>query len=228
MTESINVLIVDDHALVRKGLQALLQLKPGLNVIGEACDGNEAIEKAFALQPEVVLLDLEMPHKDGITALREMKQKNLTSKVLVLTCFPTEDKVLAAVEAGADGYYMKDSTPAELVRAIQDVYAGETPFDPSITRVLLRRSSRQVQAADMQKLTGRETMVLKLLAQGLSDREIGLELDISDRTVSTHVSHILQKLNLDNRTQAALYALKVRLVRLDDLDLVKGCQRPIA
>lgn len=219
MTENITILIVDDHAIVRKGLIALLDVKPGVEVIGEAADGNEAIQKACALQPDVILLDLVMPHKDGIATIQEIKARDLPCKILVLTSFSSEDQVLGAIKAGADGYQLKGAHPNDLIQAIHAVYQGQTPFDPSINSVLAAglQSTHPPIDPGIAQLTDKEIVVLKLLAKGLTDQEIGLEMGNAARTVSTHVSRILEKLAVANRTQAALYAIKVGLVALDDL-----------
>ncbi len=221
MTENIRVLIVDDHAIVRKGLIAMLAAKPGVEVVGEAVDGNDALEKACTLLPDVILLDMVMPHKDGIATIKAIKTYDLPCKILVLTSFSSKDQVLGAIKAGADGYQLKGSAPSDLFQSIQDVYAGKTTFDPSINNVLasgLRFSEPQVDPK-IAALTEQEMVVLKLLAEGLSDQEIAQKINVVPRTASTHVSHILDKLGVDNRTKAALYALKVGLVDLNDLNI---------
>jgi NarL family two-component system response regulator LiaR len=214
--EKIRVLIADDHAVVREGLRALIVSEPGLTVIDEAVDGVEAIAKAHSLQPDVILLDLQMPRKNGIEAIEEIKTDNPNARILVLTSFAEDDKVFPAIKAGALGYLLKDSSPQELLQAIRDTYQGESSLHPAIARKLIREINRPSDlppAAD--PLTEREVEVLKLVAQGLTNQEIADRLIISERTVRTHVGNILDKLHLANRTQAALYALREGLADLE-------------
>jgi len=215
MSEAIRVLIADDHMLVRKGLRALIDAKPGVEVIGEAVDGNEAVRKASTLQPDVILLDLLMPHKDGIAAIQDIRQENPKARILVLTSFGEDERVFAAIKAGALGYLLKDCSPNALIQAIRAVHHGQPSLSPDIALKLVRELRRPVDlplTAD--PLTEREVEVLKLVAQGLSNQEIAQRLIISERTVGTHVSAILSKLHLANRTQAALYALREGLASL--------------
>jgi DNA-binding NarL/FixJ family response regulator len=211
----IRILIVDDHALVRKGLVALLDVKSGVEVIGEAADGDEAVKLARELNPDVILLDLAMPNKDGITALREIREENAESKVLILTSFTEESKVKAVLEAGASGFQLKDSSPAELLTAIQAVYQGNFFSHPKITKRILKGfdDDKPVVSANGE-LTDRELGILQLVASGYTNREIAEILSISDRTVSTHVSHILGKMGVDNRVKAAMKALNDGLIDL--------------
>lgn len=214
-TERIRVLIADDHAIVREGLQALISSEPSLELIGEAADGLEAVQLARSLQPDVILLDLVMPRKSGLEAIVEIKQDNPAARILVLTSFAEDDKVFPAIKSGALGYLLKDSLPHELLQAIHDTYRGQTSLHPAIARKLiqeLNRPSDLPPAGD--PLTGREVEVLKLVAQGLSNQEIAAKLSISERTARTHVVNILSKLHLANRTQAALYALREGLADL--------------
>lgn len=216
MTEMIRVLIADDHAVVREGLRGLITSEPGMKVVGEATNGIEAVLKAHSLQPDVILLDLVMPRKGGIEAIREIKGENPDAQILVLTSFAEDDKIFPAIKAGALGYLLKDSSPEELLRAVREVYQGESSFHPTVARKLvleLRRSSDQPLAEE--PLTAREVDVLRLVARGLSNQEIGTMLFISERTVRTHISNILGKLHLTNRTQAALYALREGLASLE-------------
>jgi NarL family two-component system response regulator LiaR len=214
---SIRVLIVDDHAIVRKGLCALLATEPSIDVVGEACDGREAIDQAQRLQPDVILMDLVMPGVDGLDATRHIAARQPETRILVLTSFAGDDKVFPAIRAGALGYLLKDSGPDDLVLAIQQVCQGESSIHPSIARKLLRELTRpQERGPQADVLTERETEVLKLVAQGQSNREISDQLTISEATVRTHVSNILSKLNLCSRTQAALYALREGLASLHD------------
>lgn len=216
MTESIRILIADDHAIVREGLRALIDAKPDMEIVGEAADGIEAVLKARSLQPDVILLDLVMPRQDGIEAIREIKQENPNARVLVLTSFAEDEKVFPAIKAGALGYLLKDSSPQELLHAIRDVYQGRSSLHPTIALKLIRELSRPSDLPPTEEpLTEREVEVLRLVAQGLTNQEIAEKLVISERTVGTHVSNILEKLHLANRTQAALYALREGLASLE-------------
>lgn len=216
MAEDIRVLIVDDHAIVREGQRALIDTEPGMVVVGEAKDGFGAVEMADTLQPDVILLDLFMPRKDGIEAIEEIKGGNPDARILVLTSFTEDEKVYGAIKAGAIGYLLKDSLPQEILNAIRQVYQGEISMHPSIAKKLileLQHSSNLIPTEE--PLTAREVEILKLIAQGLSNQGIAEKLVISERTVRTHVTNILGKLHLANRTQAALYALREGLADLD-------------
>jgi NarL family two-component system response regulator LiaR len=219
MSEKIRILVTDDHIVVRKGLVAMLETEPDIQVIGEASNGAEALKMAQELIPDVVLMDLVMPVMDGIEATRQIKQTVPSVNVLVLTSFSTNDKVLPSLNAGAIGYLLKDSTPAELVRAIHQVAQGEGSLNPAVTRQVLAQMQSPPPPAE-EELTERETEVIKLMAHGYSNAEIARLMVVSNATVHTHVSRILSKLNLSSRTQAALYALKKGLVSLDE-DLPK-------
>ncbi|HSG41859.1 MAG TPA: response regulator transcription factor [Anaerolineales bacterium] len=217
MTEIIRVLITDDHLVVRKGLAALLATKEDIEVIGEAENGKEAIEKVRELSPDVILMDLVMPEMDGVQAIKQIVAEFPEAKILVMTSFATDDMVFPAIKSGALGYLLKDSTPEELVGAIRQVYQGEPSLHPKIARkVLMEISNPTVNTTSEDPLTERELGVLKSIAKGMSNQEIGLTLSISETTVRTHVSRILNKLHLASRTQAALYALKEGLANLDD------------
>jgi len=216
VAESIRVLIVDDHAIVREGQRALIDTEPGMEVVGEAVDGYEAVEMADTLQPDVILLDLFMPRKDGIEAIGEIKGGNPEARILVLTSFTEDEKVYAAIKAGAMGYLVKDSSPQEILAAIRQVYRGEVFMNPAIAKKLTRELQHSSELPPtVEPLTAREEEVLKLVAQGLPNQEIAERLVISERTVRTHVTNILSKLHLANRTQAALYALREGLADLD-------------
>jgi NarL family two-component system response regulator LiaR len=214
--ERIRVLIADDHAVVREGLRLLINSEPGMEVVGQAADGVEAVLAARSLQPDVILLDLVMPRKNGIEAISEIRQEKPTARILVLTSFAEDDKVFPAIKAGALGYLLKDSSPNELLQALRDTYRGESSLHPTIARKLIRELN---QPSDLppaaEPLTEREVEVLKLVAQGLPNQEIAEKLSLSERTVRSHVSNILDKLHLANRTQAALYAVREGLAGLD-------------
>ncbi len=216
MTETIRILIADDHAIVREGLRALIGTKPDMDLVGEAADGVEAVLKARSLRPDVILLDLVMPRKDGIEAIGEIKRENPKARILVLTSFAEDEKVFPAIQSGALGYLLKDSSPQELLQAIRQVYRGESSLHPAIARKLIRELNRPSDLpATEEPLTEREVEVLILVARGLSNQEIAERLVVSERTVRTHVSNILGKLHLANRTQAALYAVREGLAGLD-------------
>jgi NarL family two-component system response regulator LiaR len=216
MSEAIRILIADDHAIVREGLRSLIDTEPGMELSGEAADGIEAVLKARSLQPDVILLDLVMPRQDGIAAIGEIKRENPRARILVLTSFAEDEKVFPAIKAGALGYLLKDASPHELLQAIRDVHRGESSLHPTIARKLIGELNR---ASDLpptdEPLTAREVEVLSLVAQGLTNQEIADQLVVSERTVRTHVTNILGKLHLANRTQAALYALREGLSHLD-------------
>lgn len=217
--DRIRVLVADDHAIVRKGICALLATEPEIEVVGEAQDGQEALVVAEAAMPDVILMDLVMPGMDGLEATQRITTSQPDVRVLVLTSFAGDDKVFPAIRAGALGYLLKDSGPEELVQAIRQVYRGESSLHPTIARRLLRELAYPGgRAPDTEPLTERETEVLQLVAQGHSNRQIAGMLEISDATARTHVSNILSKLKLCSRTQAALYALREGLASLADPD----------
>ncbi len=222
MTESrtpIRVLIVDDHTIVRKGIRALLATEADIEVVGEAENGREAIKQTARLRPDVILVDLMMPEMDGIEAVRRITADFTETRILVLTSFATDDKVFPAIKAGALGYLLKDSAPVELVNAIHQVYRGESSLHPKIARKLLQEISQPTnQEPTADPLTPREVEVLKLIAKGLNNQEIADSLIVSEATVRTHVSHVLSKLHLASRTQAALYALREGLASLPEND----------
>ena len=216
MSTSIRILIADDHAVVREGLRALIDTEPGMELVGEAADGAEAVEKAHALKPDVILLDLVMPRKDGIAAIEEIKEENPGAHILVITSFAEDDKVFAAIKAGALGYLLKDASPDELLRAVREVHHGEPSMQPSIAHKVMRELQRASNLPPTEDpLTEREVEVLRLVTQGLTNQEIAEKLFVSERTVRAHVSNILGKLHLANRTQAALYALREGIADLD-------------
>lgn len=215
MTKTIRILIADDHALIREGLRAFAVTRPDIELVGEATNGAKAVQMARSLQPDVILMDLVMPQMDGVQAIREIKQQNPNARILVLTSFSEDDRIFPAIKAGAAGYLLKDASPQELLQAIQDIHRGKTVLHPTIAlRVMheLGQSSGLVPVEN--QLTERELEVLRLVAQGLSNRKIAKKLIISEQTVATHVGNILGKLYLENRTQAALYALREGMVTL--------------
>ncbi|MEJ2211087.1 MAG: response regulator transcription factor [Anaerolineae bacterium] len=216
MSRSIRVLIADDHSIVRRGLCALLATEPGIEVVGEARDGQEAVAEAHRLAPDVILMDLVMPHTDGLEAIRQLADDGCRARILVLTSFAADDQVFHSLKAGALGYLLKDASGEELVAAIGRVHRGESALHPAIAHKLLRELAGPRDRAGPALLTDRETEVLKLVARGESNRDIAARLSISEATVRTHMSRILSKLGLDSRTQAVLYALREGLVPLDD------------
>jgi len=219
----IQVLLVDDHGIVRKGLRALLAEVDDIEVIGEAADGREAIDLVAALQPDVILMDIVMPNMDGIEATKRITKRHPKARVLALTSFTADDKVFPAIKAGAFGYLLKDSDPEELLHAIRQVHRGEPSMHPHIARKLLHELGRPLpkerplpQLKAVESLTGREVQVLRFVAQGLSNQHIANELSIAEVTVRTHVSNILGKLHLANRVQATLYALREGISSLEN------------
>jgi DNA-binding NarL/FixJ family response regulator len=212
--DRIRVLIVDDHAVVREGLRTFLELQDGIAVIGEAADGVEAVELAVALVPDVILMDLVMPRVDGIAAMREVRERVPESRVIVLTSFLDDRRLLPALEAGADGYLLKDVEPAELARAIRTAQSGEAMIAPTVAGRLLRTLAqpRAAVVGDAERLTRREREVLALIAAGRSNKRIAFELGIAEKTVKTHVGHLLAKLGVTDRTQAALLAVRSGMV----------------
>jgi NarL family two-component system response regulator LiaR len=213
--QKITVLIVDDHQVVRQGLHTFLELNEDVRVVGEAADGQMAVEMTQQLDPDVVLMDLVMPRLDGIGAIRQIKSLGLRSKVIALTSFTEDDKVFPAIQAGASSYLLKDVTPDDLVEAIRAAHRGEARLHPDIARKLMEQVAHQakpVRLGPVEDLTERERGVIRLVAQGRSNAEIAQELVISDKTVKTHISNILSKLGLQDRTQLAIYAIKNGLV----------------
>lgn len=215
--EKIRILVVDDHEVVRRGIRALLTTEAGFEVIGEATNGREAVDAFARLAPDVVLMDIVMPEMDGIEAIQRIRADHPRARILVLTSFSSDSKLLPAVKAGATGYLLKDVTPEEFLKAIRYAAEGRTFLHPSVGRRLLEEfSGDRTIPRPSEELTERESEILRNLARGLSNRQIGEVLCISEATVRTHVSHILGKLNLASRTQAVLYALKEGLASLDD------------
>jgi len=207
--EAIRILIADDHPIVREGLELVINSQPDMRLVGKAADGNQAVTLVRELKPDVIILDLKMPVMNGLLALKEIKEMDHETPVLVLTSFPDDDMVISAIQLGANGIMLKDSPPEQLLDAIRGVVQGQSPLHPSVAQKLMLRIRQSAAPAPVERsLTDREMDVLKCVAQGLSNREIALRLSISTRTVTTHVRNILDKLELANRTQAALYAVE--------------------
>jgi len=217
MNERIRVLIAEDNHIVRGGIRALLETETNIDVIDEAADGVEAVLKTRSLNPDVILMDLMMPRKSGIEAIEEIKQEDPDARILVLTSYLDDEKVFAAIKAGALGYLLKETSTKELLQAIQDVYRGESSLHPEIARKIIRELNRpsNLPPAD-EPLTEREIAVLVYVARGYSNQDIANSLFISERTVRTHVRNILSKLHLANQTKSALYALKEGLTNLEE------------
>jgi NarL family two-component system response regulator LiaR len=211
---AIRVLIVDDHSVVREGLRTFLELQDGIEVAGEAADGDEAVATAERLGPDVILMDLVMPRRDGVSAMRALRDRVPASRVIVLTSFLDDERLMPALQAGAAGYLLKDVEPSELARAVRTAHAGQAMIDPTVAGRLLRTLSAPpaVPAVSSEQLTRREREVLALIATGRSNKRIALELEIAEKTVKTHVGHILAKLGVADRTQAALLAVRSGLV----------------
>jgi DNA-binding NarL/FixJ family response regulator len=210
----IQVLIVDDHAVVREGLRTFLELQDGIEVAGEAEDGVEALEQTERLRPDVILMDLVMPRLDGVGAMRRLRAAHPDIRVVVLTSFLEDEHLLPAMQAGAAGYLLKNAEPAELARAVRAAYAGEAIIDPTVAARLMTAlaDGAATRTSDEDKLTRREREVLELIVGGRSNKRIALELGISEKTVKTHVGHVLAKLGVTDRTQAALLAVRDGLV----------------
>jgi DNA-binding NarL/FixJ family response regulator len=212
--ELIRVLIADDHPIVRQGLEILINSQSDMRLIGQATNGNEALTLIQESKPDVVVMDLKMPVMDGLSALEKIKKSDPEIPVLVLTSFPDDEMVISTIQRGANGVMLKDSSPEQLINAIRDVVHGQNPLHPSVAHKLILKIRQSTAPAPVDPtLTNREIDVLKCVAQGLSNREIALKLSISTRTVTTHVRNILDKLRLDNRTQAALYAVEHEIVK---------------
>lgn len=211
---SIRVLIADDHHVVRRGLVFFLRTQKDLEIIGEAANGKEAVDQAKLLKPDIILMDLVMPEMDGIQATKIIKQEQPDIKIMMLTSFSDQDHVIPALEAGASGFQLKDIQPDELITSIKKIISGENQLHPKATSHLLANlSNKNKQEKNLlAELTKRELDVLKEIANGKSNKEIAASLFITEKTVKTHVSHLLSKLELADRTQAALYAVKNQLV----------------
>ena len=220
MAEPIRVLVVDDHPIVRQGLRSYLSSRDGIVVVGDAGDGESAVALVADLRPDIVLMDLAMPGMGGLAAIRAVTDLGLGARILVLTSFSSQDQVIPAIQAGAAGYLLKDSAPEEVDRAVRAIHAGEGRLDPSVAAVVMAQVANAAPAPvpalaptatresdALRQLTPRETEVLRLLGEGLSNRVLAERLFVSEKTVKTHVSSILAKLGLPDRTQAALFAV---------------------
>lgn len=211
----IRVLHADDHAIVREGVRALLLTEPEMELVASASNGLEAVAQALTFTPDVIVMDLQMPQKSGLEAISDIRQEIPDARILVVTSFAEDETVFSAIKAGAQGYLLKDSTPEELLQAIRQVFEGQYSLHPAIAAKViqeLHRPSYLKPTSD--PLTGRELDILKCVAQGMTNQEIAEKLVVSERTVRTHVSNILGKLHLANRTQAALYALREGIANL--------------
>jgi DNA-binding NarL/FixJ family response regulator len=208
--DPIRVLIVDDHAVVREGLRTYLALQDGIEVVGEAADGDAALDQAAALDPDVILMDLVMPQRDGIGAMQALRARGATARVIVLTSFTDDDRIMPAIQAGAAGYLLKNVEPRELSRAVRAAHAGEALLDPAVAARLVEAVVAQ-RAEAPPDLTPREHDVLRLIVAGMANKRIARELGLSEKTVKAHVGHLLAKLGVADRTQAALLAVRTGL-----------------
>ncbi len=215
MSEKVRLLVADDHPVLREGLVAALNTQPDFEVIGEAGSGAEAVERVALLEPDVMLLDLEMPEMDGVEALRRIQEHKLKVRVIVFTAFDTDERILAALQAGARGYILKGASRDQIFDAVRVVHSGGSLLQPVIMTKLLRQMSQNAESANQStSVTPRELEVLGLLVKGLQNKEIADRLQIAERTVKFHVGSILSKLNAGNRTEAASIAVQRRLVEL--------------
>jgi NarL family two-component system response regulator LiaR len=212
VADPIRVLVVDDHAVVREGLRVFLDLQDGIEVAGEAADGEEALAAAERLRPDVVLMDLVMPRLDGVSALRALRERLPGARVIVLTSFLDDDKLLPALRAGAAGYLLKNAPPQELARAVRLAHAGEALLDPVVAARLVESLATSEEDRPLDRLTPREREVLELIGRGFPNKRIARQLDVSEKTVKTHVGHVLAKLGVNDRTQAAVFAVRAGLV----------------
>ena len=217
MSEIIRVMVVDDHPVVRRGMKSLLEEEDDIELVGEAVNGKDAIEKVEILKPDVILMDLVMPEMSGIEAIEKITASHPDARILVMTSFAADDKVFPSIKAGALGYVLKDSDPDDLIRMIRQVYRGELSIHPTIARKVIQELNHPAKdPLTPSPITEREEEILQLLAQGMENKEIAAYLVVRDATVRTHVSNILRKLQLANRVQATLYALRTGITSLDD------------
>jgi len=210
--DPIRVLVVDDHAVVREGLRSFLELQDGIDVAGEACDGEEALAEAARLEPDVVLMDLVMPNLDGVAALRRLREELPRARVIVLTSFLDEDKLLPALRAGAAGYLLKNAPPQEVARAVRVAHGGGAVIDPVVAARLVDALAADGESDPLDRLTPREREVLVLLGRGFPNKQIASKLRVSEKTVKTHVGRVLAKLGVTDRTQAAVLAVRAGIV----------------
>lgn len=212
---SVKVMIADDHSMIREGLKQLLELEGDFEVVAEACDGLECLDKLASGIPDILLLDINMPNMNGLEVLQKLKEKKIKVKVLVLTVHNEVEYLLKAVDIGVNGYLLKDSESAELKKAILAVVSGEDYIQPSLIPVLNSKMiDRNKDNVKIESLTRREMDVLKLLAVGMYNKEVAEQLDISERTVKNHVSNIFKKINVTDRTQAAVFAIRNNLITI--------------
>lgn len=212
---SVKVMIADDHSMIREGLKQLLELEGDFEVVAEACDGLECLDKLASVIPDILLLDINMPNMNGLEVLQKLKEKKIKVKVLVLTVHNEVEYLLKAVDIGVNGYLLKDSESAELKKAILAVVSGENYIQPSLIPVLNSKMiDRNKDNVKIESLTRREMDVLKLLAVGMYNKEVAEQLDISERTVKNHVSNIFKKINVTDRTQAAVFAIRNNLITI--------------
>jgi DNA-binding NarL/FixJ family response regulator len=204
----IRVLVADDHAVVREGLRTFLSLQDGIEVVGEAGDGEAAVREAEIRRPDVILMDLVMPRLDGVGAMRELRRRMPACRVIVLTSYAQDDRLLPAIQAGAAGYLLKDAEPREIARAVRAAHVGEALLAPAIAARLVAAIAQPAGERPTQRLTPREREVLALIGRGLPNKRIARELGVSEKTVKTHVGHVLAKLGVTDRTQAALHAVR--------------------
>ena len=214
----IRILIVDDHTVVRQGIRMIVNTEATIQVVGEASDGQIAIRQVEQLQPDVILMDLVMPHESGLEAMTHIKHNYPKIKIVVLTTFEDEGKIKAAMEAGADGFLLKDADGEALLQAIHSAYQGEMPLHPRIARYLFKSIGKDFTENNFETLTEREVEVLQLVAQGLSNKEVAHALSLSEGTIKIHVSNILGKLNVSSRTGAAMRAAQIGLLSTDEDD----------
>jgi NarL family two-component system response regulator LiaR len=212
MPDQIRVLVVDDHAVVRQGLRALLELQDGIEVVGDAADGDEGVDAATRLRPDVILMDLVMRRLDGVSAMRQLRERLPQVRVIVLTSFLDDDKLLPALRAGAAGYLLKTAEPQEVVRAVRTAHAGQTVLDPVVAARLVETLATDDRGDPIDRLTPREREVLVLIGRGYANKRIALELGLAEKTVKTHVGRVLAKLGVSDRTQAAIAAVRAGLV----------------
>ena len=212
MSNKINLLIADDHSMVRQGLKQILELEKDIVVTAQASNGNEAVRLAREFKPDIILMDINMPGTNGLQAIKEIKQEKLPSKVIVLTIHEDREYLFKTLQMGAEGYVLKDAEPAVLIEAIRNVYNGQSYIQPNMTKELVKEFNRvtlhEKEKSDENNLTTREIEVLELIAEGMINKEIAKQLYISEKTVKNHVSNIFKKLDVSDRTQAAIYAFK--------------------